>query len=63
MKSFDLNIRFENFLEQSLYANKDQGRYEEDVGEVEGELAQGLVCAVGLNKVDMVARVYSSVGG
>ena len=62
VESLNLNIGFKDLLEEPLNPNQDESRDEEDVGEVEGELAKGLVGAVGLDIVYMVSWVYSSVG-
>ena len=61
MKSLYLNAGLENLLEHLLYAKEDQGGYHEDVRKVEGEPPEGLVGAVGLDKVDVIARVRGDV--
>ena len=61
MKSLHLHIGLEQLLEDPLNGGQDQGREEEDVGEVEGEPAQSIVSAVCLDIPCMVTRVYTTV--
>ena len=61
MESLHLHIGLEQLLEDSLNGSQDQGREEEDVGEVEGEPAQSIVGAICLDIPCMVTRVYSTV--
>ena len=61
MESFHLHIGLENFLEDPLNGHQDQGRDEEDVGEVEGEPPQCIVGAVGLHIPGMMSWVCATV--
>ena len=61
MKSLHLHIGLEQLLEDPLNGGQDQGREEEDVGEVEGEPAQSIVSTVCLDIPCMVTRVYTTV--
>ena len=57
VESLQLLFVFEKFVCEFLDAEKDEGGDEEDVGEVDGELAHGLVGAECLDIPHVVSRV------
>ena len=57
IESLQLLFVFEKFVGEFLDAEKDEGGDEEDVGEVDGELAHGLVGAECLDIPHVVSRI------
>ena len=58
VKSFQLSLVFENFIDDLLNAEETQGRDQENVGKVDSELPDGFMSAERLDIPHVMARVW-----